>query len=79
MIKADELYNINYLNPLDVTIMKQAIKGHSSAQVTYLFEKYTCDEIDFIKQMLVDYGYSVDEINLYADTKQYGVILDIFW
>ena len=79
MIKADELYNINYLNPLDVEIMKQVMKGRSYAQVRYLFEKHTYDEIDFIIKMLVDYGYEVDGVKLLEDTKQVGVILDIYW
>ena len=76
MIGADE---IQELTDLEMEIIRRYSKGYGYAQVPYLFETYTITEIHLIKQMLLDHGYAIDEINLFANNKRVGVVLDIFW
>lgn len=76
MINADELKE---LTDIETDILRRFIKGYDYTQVPYFFEKHTLTEIDLIKQMLLEYGYSVDEVRLGAGSKEVGVILNIFW
>ena len=76
MIKADELKD---LTDLEKTILARYSKGYNYAQVTYMFEECSPAIIDLIKHILLEHGYSVDEVRLGAGSKEVGVVLDIFW
>lgn len=76
MIKA---YEIKDLTEIETKILRCFVKGYDYAQVPYFFEKHTLIEIGLVKQMLLDHGYSVDEVRLGAGSKEVGIILNIFW